>query len=156
MADDELRIPTLSLPATVLFADGSTLDGEVFLPAASPSHAGPTTAMEHLNEDEAFLAFHPKGAEAPVLLNKAEVLAMSFAAAERSDEQEAIFLHRAVVLECGAQRLEGLLSIDEMQGQRRILDYLNRAPRFLPLRDGESDRLVNRDRITRVIEVRGA
>jgi hypothetical protein len=156
VSESELRVPTISLPAELVFADGSNLRGNLFLPAASAVHGGPTSPREHLNAAGEFLAFLPDEVSVPVILNKAELLALSFEAAALPADDDPAFFERKVVLECGGRRIEGALSIDAMQGQSRVLDYLNRADRFLPVRDESRDYLVNRLRISRVIEVRDA
>ena len=54
-----------------------------------------------------------------------------------------------VLLEDGTD-LQGTVSYVMPEGQRRLQDYLNRGPRFLIVRAGETARLVNRGRIVRI------
>src|SRR5437764_14378719 len=77
---DELRIPTLTLAADVLLADGRQYAGRLFVPAAAPRHAGPTRASEWLNEPAEFFAFLPDDSSDPVMVNKGEVLFVSWTA----------------------------------------------------------------------------
>jgi hypothetical protein len=39
------------------------------------------------------------------------------------------------------------------EGHSRVLDYLNRPQRFLTLREGERHHLIQKERITRVLEI---
>ena len=60
-----------------------------------------------------------------------------------------------MAIECGQEvRLEGLVHIDMPEGQRRVLDILNRPEMFLTLSSGERRHLVQKRHITRVVEIR--
>jgi hypothetical protein len=56
------------------------------------------------------------------------------------------------VLECGSRRFEGDIAIDMPPNQCRVVDHLNRDELFLTLRDGEKHHLIQKRRITQVIE----
>src|SRR5262245_2565240 len=66
----ELRVPTLTLPAAVLDADGYRTAGQVFLPAQAFAHTGATRPEEWINGPGNFFPFLPEGAQRPVVLNK--------------------------------------------------------------------------------------
>jgi hypothetical protein len=89
-------------------------------------------------------------------MNKREILVISVpAAADDGDIPEgADSPVRRVALEAEKRRLEGHLVIDMPRNQMRVLDYINRAGAFVTLRDGETHHLVQKERITRVIEFR--
>jgi hypothetical protein len=152
----ELRVPTLVLLADVECADGRRFRGRIFIPAASPRHPGPTRPEEWLNDPAPFFPFLPDGAEAPVLMNKRELLVVSVPS--QSDEGDipegSDSPVKRVLVEAEARRLEGRLVIDMPHTQLRVLDYLNRAEAFLTLRDGDVHHLVQKQRITRVVELR--
>jgi len=61
-----------------------------------------------------------------------------------------------VQVECRERVVAGVLVIDMPEGQRRVLDCLNRPDPFLIVRDGEREHLVRKQRITRVVETREA
>lgn len=153
----ELKVPTVVVDAEVSCADGRSFVGRVFIPAASPLHGGPTRPEEWMNDPTPFFPFLPKDGDGPVLLNKREVLILSFAASAGREEEapeEALGPERRVTLEAEDRRLEGTLVIDMPTSHMRVLDYLNRGGAFLTLRDGERHHLVQKERITRVIEIR--
>lgn len=152
----ELRVPTLEIHAEVECADGRKFSGRVFIPATSPRHPGATRPEEWLNEPAPFFPFISDDAEGPVLLNKREVLVISVPAeADEGDIPEGSDSPvRRVALEAEKRRLEGELVIDMPRNQMRVLDYVNRAGSFITLRDGDTHHLVQKERITRVIEFR--
>jgi hypothetical protein len=151
----ELRVPTVAMSTEVLCADGRSFRGRVFVPALASHHTGPMRLEEWLNEPLQFFPFLPDDADAPVLMNKREVLVMTFAAPPPDDDNpEPESPHRRVAIECEARRLEGVLVIDMPSHLSRVLDCLNRAQMFLTLLDGDLHHLIQKERITRVLEIR--
>jgi hypothetical protein len=151
---EQLRVPTIATAAKVTCADGRVFSGRVFVPAAAFKHAGPMRVEEWINEPAPFFPFLPDREDAPVLLNKDEVVAIGIAAPATeeepvSDEGGGI---RSLAVECGSVRIEGDLIIDMPEGQRRVLDTLNRAERFVILRGASRWHLVHKRHITRVLE----
>jgi hypothetical protein len=152
---DELRVPTVALAAEVLCADGRRFRGRIFVPAAAPTHAGPTRAEDWMNESPLFFPFLPEEGGQAVLLNKRETLVVTVAAetdAEDLAEEATGPLHR-VAVEAEGARLEGIMVVTMPEGHSRVLDYLNRPQRFLTLREGERHHLIQKERITRVLEI---
>ena len=150
----ELRVPTVALTAEMLLADGSDMLGRMFVPAAASRHAGATRPEEWMNEPTDFFPFLPDADPAPIIVNKREVVILSVPASVDADLtlEEADSPRRQVTIECGGRRLAGELVIDMPQNQSRVLDYLNRAGRFVTLRDGDRHHLIQKQRITRVEE----
>jgi hypothetical protein len=153
----ELRVPTIATAAEVTLADGRVLSGRVFLPAAAFRHAGPMRPEEWINEPAAFFPFLPEREDEPLLLNKDQVVVIGLVtpAVEEEEPVPAGDGVREVQIDCGALRLEGELRIDMPEGQRRVLDTLNRPERFLALRAGRKHHLVHKRHINRVLEKRG-
>jgi len=150
----ELRVPTVALNAEVLCADGQSFRGRVFLPAAASKHTGAMRPQEWMNDGTFFFPFLPDDAEKPVLMNKREVLVMTFVAPPaEADDAEPESPHRRVAVECEARRLEGVLVIDMPAHLSRVLDCLNRAQMFLTLLDDGRHHLIQKERITRVLEI---
>lgn len=150
----ELRVPTVATEAEILCADGRSFRGRVFIPGLALRHSGPMRLEEWLNDTPQFFPFLPDDAERPVLMNKREVLVMTFSAPPPDeDAAEPEGPHRRVAIECEARRLEGVLVIDMPSHLSRVLDFLNRPELFLTLRDGNRHHLVQKERITRVLEV---
>ena len=150
----ELRVPTVAMEAEILCADGRSFRGRVFIPALASRHSGPMRLEEWLNDPPSFFPFLPDEADGPVLMNKREVLVMTFPSPPPVEEGgEPEVPHRRVAVECEARRLEGVLLIDMPSHLRRVLDFLNRPQTFLTLREGNRHHLVQKERITRVLEM---
>ncbi len=152
----ELRVPTVALAAEVLCADGRTFAGRIFVPATASRHPGPMRPEEWMNEPALFIPFLPDDQKAPMVINKREVLVISVSAASDFGDivEGAVVPIRRVIVEAEDRRLEGEIVIDMPSNQTRVLDYLNRPESFLTLRDGDRHHLVQKERITRVIEIR--
>jgi hypothetical protein len=151
----ELRVPTVVLPVEIECADGRVFSGRIFVPAASPLHDGPTRPEEWLNEPSSFFPFLADESERPVLMNKRELLVLSVSVPKgpQGETADADSPVRRVRVEAEKRRLEGELVIEMPPGHLRVLDYLNRAESFLLLREGGIHHLIQKERITRVIEI---
>ena len=155
-AQRDFRVPRVLRAAEVLFAQGGRVSGRVFLPATSESHAGAMRAEEWINEPVGFFPFLPDGDDAPIILGKQGVLVLTVAAsADQNDALEQVPVpSRHVVVECGPLRFAGEVLLDLPVDRRRVLDLLNHVPAFVNVRDGTHHHLINKARITRVIEPR--
>jgi hypothetical protein len=150
----ELRVPTVALAAEVACADGRTFTGRIFVPAAASHHSGPMRPEEWINEPLPYFPFLPDDAAVPVMLNKHTVVTVTLQGGDGSETELPIGLERRVAIECGERRLEGMVHIDMPENHQRVQDYLNRFELFLTLTDGPRRHLVQKQRITRVIEIR--
>jgi hypothetical protein len=152
---DELRVPTIARMAEVACADGRVLVGRVFIPDGAFRHSGPMRPEEWINEPTAFFPFLLQGDERPVLLNKEQVVVVTLLAPPADEPGQNTEGAPAVVIDCGAVRVEGELRLDMPEGHRRVLDMLNVAERFLAVYAGERQHLVHKRHVTRVLENRG-
>jgi hypothetical protein len=152
----ELRVPTVALAAEVLCADGRAFAGRIFLPASASRHSGPMRPEEWMNETPSFFPFLPDDGDAPVILNKQEIVVLSVEAMvdEEPPAEGVQVLERSVCVECQERRLEGVVRIEMPKNQSRVLDHLNRGEPFLTLREGQRHHLIRKQRITRVYETR--
>jgi hypothetical protein len=149
----ELRVPTVALEAEVLCADGRAFRGRVFLPAAASAHAGPMRPTEWMNDRTPFFPFLPDGAQAPVLLNKHEVLVLTVPGnAPGGPEPSESAPSREVVVEVRDRSVRGSLHLDMPAHLSRVVDYLNRPDPFLIVSESGRNHLIRKARITRVIE----
>jgi hypothetical protein len=108
-----------------------------------------------MNESSLFFPFLPEEGGRAVLLNKRETLVVTVAAeadAEDLPEEAAGPAHR-VAVEAESARLEGTIVVTMPEGHGRVLDYLNRRQSFLMLREGGRHHLIQKERITRVLEI---
>src|SRR5512145_832552 len=151
---EQLRVPTVATVAQVACSDGRVLPGHVFIPDVAFRHTGPMRPEEWINEPSGFFPFLAEGEDRPILLNKDQVAAVTLSEVDPSPVEEYDTVHH-IGVECGSLRLEGELRADMPEGQRRVLDLLNRPERFLTLHDGTRQHLVHKRHITRILENRG-
>ena len=105
----ELRVPTVAMVAEVTCLDGRAFRGRIFVPASASTHDGPMRAQEWMNASGQFFPFLPDDAEAPIILNKHEVLMLSLEGEREGGEAEGYDdVDRLVVVECGSRRLRGI------------------------------------------------
>ena len=149
---DELRVPTVAVPAEVLCQDGRRLVGTVFVPAAASHHDGPTRPEEWINDGREFFALLPEGAASPVILNKEQLVADTVPAAADTGFHADVL--REVEIEAGGVTLVGTLHVDMPENHQRVLDYLNLAPAFVPLYAGSRLHLVHKRHVARLTEGR--
>jgi hypothetical protein len=152
----ELRVPVVPVAAQALCADGRVFAGRIFVPASAANHPGPTTPEEWLNGPAAYFPFQPEDGGAPVILNKRELLWLSVPAPAYEAEiaDLAGLITRSVQVECGAHAIAGMLLIAMPEHRSRVLDHLHRPEAFLTIWEGERHYLVNKRRITRIIDSR--
>jgi hypothetical protein len=150
----ELRVPTVALEAEVLCADGRAFRGRIFLPASASAHDGPMRPAEWMNDKAPFFPFLPDGGQAPVLLNKHEVLILSVPGSVPGapDVSAEVAPVREVVVEVRERSVRGALHLDMPAHLSRVADYLNRPDPFLIVEEEGRSHLIRKARITRVIE----
>jgi hypothetical protein len=153
---EELRVPQVELSVEVILVDERSLRGVIFVPPAAAQHSGPTRPEEWLNDPASFFPFLADGEERPVLLNKHELAAMRVPAqANEEPLPEGVELpSKRVAVACRGRRFEGVLVLDGPAGER-VLDHMNHHEAFVTLREGERHTIVQKNRITRVVELDG-
>lgn len=142
------RIPRREVAVRIVLDDGRSLDGRLF--TAPAGHDGvPESVQEHLNDpSEDFVPL--ACAEDRFLLNKAGIILVQLPeGTDRVDGlDEGIGRDVAVRLTlAGGTSLIGRVRIAMPPERSRVLDYLNAAPRFLPLLGEGVVTLVNRNYI---------
>jgi hypothetical protein len=154
----DLKVPTIPLATEIQCVDGTVLRGTVYLAADSAVQSGPMLPDEWINSPAMFFPFLPVRSESTILVNKANVLALSVAAAPDTVEQAASvgLIVQRVAVEAGSCRFEGRVIIDMPDNRRRLADYLNRPEPFLEITEGERRHFVRKDCISRVAELREA
>lgn len=150
----ELVVPTRTLEVEIVYGDGRSHSGRIFLPAVAHHHEGPMRPDEWIREGGSFFPFLPTGRSRAVLLNKRQLVALSVP--RTSEEQGREELPERIVrveVECGERRFCGELHIDMPEGRSRVLDYANRDEAFLALADGDRYHLIRKVFITRISEI---
>jgi hypothetical protein len=148
----ELKVPVETLQASLLCADGERLTGRLFLPPGASAPSGPMRPEERLNDADEFFPFQPDGQADVILINKEAVSVVTLSLPERDVEQA--LPHRRVVVACDGREYQGSIVLDTPDTQLRVLDHLNAPGRFVAVREGKLEHLVNKRRIGRVVEVK--
>lgn len=158
------EVPKREVEAAVTLAGDDPRPVRLFLADRAQHHSGPELPGDLLNEpDDAFFAVRgPDGG--PALVNRTSVLVLSVPASEQETLEDevapagvdggdgggAVTTRRLRVRMEDGTELTGTVRYARPAGERRVRDYLNRAEAFVPLRDGDTIRFVNRARIVRV------
>jgi len=130
---DIYRVPKNETRVRILLDDGRTLDGSIFTSLTGPL-GGPETILDRLTDaSEEFLPL--ACGDDRLLLNKTGIIlvqcpaeAVGSAAGEQGAKEVPVRVSLA-----GGTSLLGRLSIRMPPERARVLDYLNSAPRFVPL-----------------------
>ena len=150
---NELRVPTVALPAEIALADGRRIQGTMFRPAVSHSHDGPPRPDEWINASSEFLPFRPDGGEEALVINKSQ-LAIAKVVLPPEDDVDGSALHQNVVVECSVGTVTGTVVINLPAHTRRLLDFMNQPERFISVHSEQQCYLMNKAYITNIKEAR--
>ncbi|NIR46045.1 MAG: hypothetical protein GWN99_16590 [Gemmatimonadetes bacterium] len=148
-------VPKRPVPITLKLAFLEAKELSLYLAEHAARHTGPERPSDVLNGGDRFVpALDADGRL--LLFQRTEVMAVSFDASyeERSpdeaDEEEG---GTRVAVELTLQdgtRVAGSVAYWRPPGRRRLQDFLNSAEQFIPVHEGETMHLVNRDKIVSV------
>ena len=130
---DIYRVPKVETNVRILLDDGRTIEGSLFTATIGPN-GGPESVLDRLlDSSEEFLPLAT--GDDRLLLNKGGIIlaeAPIDAVGEDLLEDGAKEVLVRMTLSGGTSLL-GRLAIRMPAGRARVLDYLNAAPRFVPL-----------------------
>jgi hypothetical protein len=128
------KIPKVETRVWILLDDGRTLEGCLFTAAIGPG-GGPETVLDRLNDrSEDFLPLAADGDR--FLINKSGIISVQVPGGEGvigAEEAEAAREVPVRISLIGGMSLLGRFVITMPAERARVLDYLNAAPRFVPL-----------------------
>jgi len=151
---EDLRVPTVAMPAEVLLDSGERLEGQVFLPSLASRHSGQPRPDEWINQPTDFFPFLAEGHRQALILNKATVRAISLPITpELSLEGASTGFTSSVMVQMGETLFEGTLLIDMPVERTRVLDYLNHVEKFMPMWSPTAYHLIRKSCITRITEM---
>lgn len=129
---DDQKIAKNRRPVFFTLANGSGLEGEVFLSLYEARRPGPQRVGELLNGRETFLPV--KTAAGTLHLNVANIVWATTPSAEELHELMTLGkrYHVGITTLCG-QEITGDIFVDLPQHRSRVSDYLNRPNRFIPV-----------------------
>ncbi len=150
----DLSVPTRPVSLSVWTVDGDTLHAKTFLRLHAEAHAGPETVQDRLNDPDLFLALSVKGETPVIFLNKIQVIrveAEDEAPLDVVDSPVGVSIESITVQLINGDQLSGKVRIEGPAGKRRLSDFLNTQPAFLPLQGAERLHLLHKRFIARII-----
>ncbi|HYL81520.1 MAG TPA: hypothetical protein VEU07_11950, partial [Candidatus Acidoferrum sp.] len=149
----DLSVPTRPTPLRVWTVDGATLEARVYLRLDAEGHAGPETLQDRLNDPDLFLALSVAADPPVVFLNKIQVIRVEVAeeAPAALEHSVGVSIERIKVQLINGEQLAGSVRIEGRAGKRRLSDFLNTQPAFLPLRGTDRLHLLHKRFIARIV-----
>jgi hypothetical protein len=150
----DLAVPVQSETATFWTVDGMSFQGTLSLHMNAEKHQGTETVLDRLNDPNLFLPLRVPGDVPVVFLNKIQIVRVDVSHEEGTPVDlehvvEANIQHIKVQLITGEQ-LQGTVRIEGPSGRRRLSDFLNTQPAFLPLIGPERLHLLHKRFIGRI------
>lgn len=156
--DVSYKVPKEQVAACVAVAGRPLEDVALFLGATARHHAGPERPSDVLADSDPFLPV--SGSDGVKLVRKGAIRWLSIAAElELGGSLEAALQragHEAVPVQIAFDDgtiLRGSIVTEQPEGQQRVLDFLNAAPRFFPVREENTVHWVNRERIVEAAQI---
>lgn len=162
---ERYQVPKNEASGRAVLADGTTADLKLYLSDRAEHHAGRERPSDLLNGEEPFVPVDLSGTGF-VLLHRAAVLLLTVRLADEQVEDLAdgaeLLQEEDASLPDGAERVDVRVALEEgttvdgtmtylmPPGERRLQDFLNQSPRFVPLRQDDRIHLVNTERVVRV------
>jgi hypothetical protein len=144
-----LRVPQREVQAEVELYGRDRRSGHLYVPAIAPG-GGAGRLCDRLNDpSEQFLALTDDGPGC--LISKDRIVKVVLDADQREVELETEVEMREVKVRvdlAGTDAVEGTLPYNMPPDRGRLIDYLNAAPRFIPLIGSNRFALLNRDYLT--------
>jgi CheY-like chemotaxis protein len=150
----DLSVPTHLVPLTIWTVDGMMLSARIFLRLHAEGHAGPETVSDRLNDLDLFLALSVPGELPVIFLNKTQVIRVEAEEQTPRDVVESavgVCIDAITVQLINGDQLSGSVRLEGPAGKRRISDFLNTRPAFLPLQGAERLHLLHKRFIARII-----
>ena len=157
-AGGELSVPMRRVSATFWTVDGAAFEGALFLHLNAETHDGPETVLDRLNDSDLFLTLSVAGDSPVQFLNKIQLVRADVAAEERPPETADLSGHASVerirVQLINGEQLTGAVAIEGPTGRRRLSDFLNTQPAFLPLQGPKHLHLLHKRFVSRIVPQR--
>ena len=155
-AQADLAIPVRPVPLTLWTVDGAVLDGQLSLRLNVETHAGPETVQDRLNDPDLFLTITLSGETPLVFVNKIQVIRVEVSEEEDRvpgvlDSLVGVSIEAIRVQLINGEQLSGAVRIEAPSGKRRLSDFLNTQPAFLPLKGGGRLHFLHKRFISRVL-----
>jgi len=151
----QLAVEKRTVAVTIMFADGQTLDGELFLSQMAKRRLGKETVLDFMNEEQDFFPLKVAGDSSVRMINKARVAEVGVAVAVELEDEETTKAvakqeRMTVVFRTGHQ-LAGIGYIEMPPQKSRIIDFLNQGSQFFLVKADDRAHVCNRSQISYVI-----
>jgi CheY-like chemotaxis protein len=153
----DLAVPMRAVTSTFWTIDGSSFEGGLSLHLNAESHQGPETVLDRLNDPELFLTLRVTGDIPVVFLNKIQIIRVEVPPEELSEGTHLaseVNIQAIRVQLINGEQLQGSVRIEGPSGRRRLSDFLNTQPAFLPLEGPEHLHLLHKRFIARIVPLR--
>jgi CheY-like chemotaxis protein len=151
----DLAVPVQEVPLDFWTLDGASFPARLRLHLQVESHGGPEAVRDRLNDPDLFLSLRLPGQDAPVFLNKIQVIRVDVKATDWAPDFAQVPGEIAVqtvrVQLINGEELMGRLHIHGPAERRRLSDFLNTQPAFLPLEGPDRLHLLQKRFIARVV-----
>ncbi len=143
---------THRVSATVTFAHGDTLDGDLHLQPSTATHHRGETTLEMLNRSDPFFPMTLASGDV-ALAAKAQVAVVTCLGQPLVEDPERVSVAKELQLEVvvvGGGRFDGVTRTELPPLHQRALDYLNDGLGFFDLTDGDTVHFINRSMVQHV------
>ncbi len=154
----DLTVPMQSATIIIWTVDGKSFEATLSLHLNAEKHEGAETVLDRLNDPNLFLPLRVSGDLPVVLWNKIQIVRVDVS---REEEAPVDPVHMAEtniepikVHLINGEQLQGTVRIDGPRGRRRLSDFLNTQPAFLPLVGPELLHLLHMRFIARIEPLR--
>ncbi len=150
----DLSLPTQMVPLDFWTQDGLAFQAQLPLHLQAESHGGPETVQDRLNDADLFLALVVPG-DGPLFLNKIQVIRVDVKesdwAPDFAETPGEVDVQEVRVQLINGEQLTGSVRIEGPAERRRLSDFLNTQPAFLPLQGRDRLHLLQKRFIARVV-----
>jgi len=151
----DLGIPTRPAALRIWTVDDATFDATILLHLNAETHDGPETVQDRLNDPNLFLSLSVPGESPRLFLNKIQIVRVDLveeaAAPPALDGPAEAALEPIRVQLINGEQLAGTVRIEGPVGRRRLSDFLNTQPAFLPLTGTDRLHLLQKRFIVRIV-----
>ena len=155
---DSLSIPKRRVAAQFVLPGGASREVAVFLSEATPGYSGGERLSDLLNASGSHFIPAMDAQTNAMTFVRCENLALARVAAELEPNAVDQFTipteHEVEVSLVDGQKLRGLIAYVLPDAHSRLTDYLNSAPPFIPMLEGENVVLINKRHVAYVETLR--
>jgi len=150
----DLTVPMQSAAIIIWTVDGKSFEATLSLHLNAENHEGAETVLDRLNDPNLFLPLRVSGDLPVVLWNKIQIVRVDVSREEGTPVDPVHMAETNIepikVHLINGELLQGTVRIDGPRGRRRLSDFLNSQPEFLPLVGPERLHLLHKRFIARI------